>query len=111
MCKDAIDSYCDINHQSKFTKSIIVRGHPGAGKTFCMLYTALYTISKGLNIVTTSQMDKRALQLGGKNWHQLLMLGTDQNQTPHSKYGIATAKIERHSKMLIFLNKSTCSIW
>ena len=61
LCKDAIDSYCDINHQSKFTKSIIVRGHPGAGKTFCMLYAALYAISKGLNIVTTSQMAKRAL--------------------------------------------------
>ena len=103
LCKDAIDSYCDINLQSKFTKSIIVRGHPGAGKTFCMLYAALYAISKGLNIVTTSQMAKRALQLGGKHWHKLLMLGTDHNQTPHRKSGIAIAKIERNAKMLNFL--------
>jgi hypothetical protein len=68
-----------------------------------MLYAALYAISKGLNIVTTSQMAKHALQLSGKHWHKLLMLGTDRNQTPHSKAGIAIAKIERNSKMLNFL--------
>ena len=65
-CKKAIDSYCDVLQQTSFTKSVIIRGHPGAGKIFFMLYATMYAISKGLNIITTAQMAKRALQLGGK---------------------------------------------
>ena len=40
----AIDSYCDILQSTRFTKSVIIRGHPGSGKTFFMLYATLYKI-------------------------------------------------------------------
>ena len=86
-CKNAIDSYCSMLHQTQFTKSVIIRGHPGAGKTFCMLYATIYAISKGLNVITTAQMAKRALQLGGKHWHNFMCIASDENITTHALKG------------------------
>ena len=71
-------------------------------KPFFMLYAAFYALSKGLNIVTTSQMAKYALKLGGKHWHKLVMIGTDKNQTPHGRDGISISKVESNAKMLNF---------
>ena len=39
-----------------------------------MLYATLYVILKVLNMITTAHMAKRALQLGGKHWHDLFFL-------------------------------------
>ena len=32
----AIDSYCDILQSTRFTKSVIIRGHPGAENNFIL---------------------------------------------------------------------------
>ena len=72
-CQKAIDLYCDIVQSTRFIKSVNIRGHPGAGKKICMLYATLYAISMGINVITTSQMDKRVLQLGGKHWHNIFV--------------------------------------
>ena len=57
-CVHAINSYCNIFNNKILIKSVNIRGHPGTGKTFCMLYATLYAISKGLNVVTTTMMYK-----------------------------------------------------
>ena len=73
-CKKSIDSYYDILQSTRFTKSVIIRGNPGSRKTSCILYATLYAISKRKNLITNDHMDKPALQLGGKNRHNLFYL-------------------------------------
>ena len=72
-CQKSIDSYCDILKSTRFTKSVIIRGHRGVGRKKIMLYDTLHAISKGLNVITTAQMDKRALQLCGKHWQNIFV--------------------------------------
>ena len=43
------------------TKYVIVRGHPGAGKIFYMLYMIVYAMTQGLMITTTAKMNHRSL--------------------------------------------------
>ena len=63
-CVNAIDQYIDPSHDD-YVKNVGIRGFPGAGKTWCMMYCKLYAMSKGLKVTTTAIMCKRALQLGG----------------------------------------------
>ena len=74
LCKEAIDNYCNVNEQVHFTKNIGIRGFPGGGKTWCMMYCMLYAISKGLTVCTTAMMCKRALHLGGVHVNQVFKL-------------------------------------
>ena len=69
-----IDRYANLADNQHFGKNTIIRGFPGAGKTWCMQYILLYAISKGLNVITTAIMAKRAMFLGGKHWHYLLCI-------------------------------------
>ena len=96
-CKDAIDSYCNIMNQTTLTKSVIIRGHPGAGKTFCMLYMALYSISKGLYSTGAAKMCHRSLQMGTQHWHLILcLLGNEDNvRNPYRRAELAVARIRR----------------
>ena len=66
-CIGAIDSYRLTLFQDTYTKNVGIRGFPGGGKTWCMIYCALYAVSKGLRVITTSMMSKRSLQLGGSH--------------------------------------------
>ena len=40
-CQKSIDFYCDVLQYTRFTKSVIIRGHTGAGKK---MYTICYII-------------------------------------------------------------------
>ena len=73
-CVEAINSYRDLSSQGVYIKNVGIRGFPGSGKSWSMMYCMLYAISKGLNVVSTAMMCKRALQLGGIHIHQLFML-------------------------------------
>ena len=42
--RESIDTYCNMTTQTTLTKSVVIGGHPGEVKTFCMLYIALYSI-------------------------------------------------------------------
>jgi predicted GIY-YIG superfamily endonuclease len=96
LCKNAIDSFSDIHTQTTMTKSIVVRGHPGAGKTFCMYYMMIYALSKGLMILPTAKMSHRALQLGGINWDKFLCLrASSGNVNPHRKAELAISRIQK----------------
>ena len=102
-CCQQIDSYSDITNQTRYTKNFIFRGSPGSGKTFCLVYCTLYAISKGLNVMTTAMMAKRALQLGGIHWHVILCLPTERNLTPHRRAELAILKLMRDPKKIDFL--------
>ena len=68
-CKKTIDAYTTLSNI--FTKSLCIRGFPGAGKTWSILIIAVYAICRGLTISSTAMMAKRVIQLGGKHWHYL----------------------------------------
>ena len=72
-----IDQYSDYrNGQSHFTRSCILAGAPGSGKSFFSMYTLLYVLSKGLRVCSTSVMAKRSNFLGGVHIHMFFQLRT-----------------------------------
>ena len=104
LCKKAIDSYINPSSQLTLTKSVAIRGHPGAGKTFCMLYVVIYAITKGLFISPTAKMSHRALQLGGLNWDKILCLrGSETNINGHRRAELAINQIRKNRKREDFL--------
>ena len=102
-CVNAIDSHCNILNQNVYTKNVAIRGFPGGGKTWCMMFIAIYAISKKLNVITTAMMAKRALQLGGRHWHKFLCIPTGQNLTPHRRAELAIIQLLRDPKRLDFV--------
>jgi len=100
---NSIDEITDIWKASKFTKNVIVRGFPGAGKTFCMCYCMLYALSKGLNCISTAIMSKRSIELGGIHWHKLLCIPTDPNLSIWRRAEIAIDRLQRKPKYLALL--------
>ena len=99
-CVEAINSYRDLSSQGVYIKNVGIRGFPGSGKSWSMMYCMLYAISKGLNVVSTAMMCKRALQLGGIHIHQLFMLPVEDALTPHRKAELAILKLLRNPKKL-----------
>ena len=73
-CTETIDRYLDLWQQKTYTKNIGIRGVFGGGKTWCAMYSTLYAISQGLNVMTTAALANRALQLGRCHYHKLLCL-------------------------------------
>lgn len=100
---DAIDSITDFTRQSSFTKHVGIRGFPGGGKTWCMMYCVLYAISKGLRLTTTALMAKRSLQLGNSHFHKIFMLPTESKYSSSQQADIAILRILRDPKKLHFL--------
>ena len=94
-CKESIDKYCDILAQNTFNKCVVLRGFPGSGKTWTMQYIALYAASKGLNIMTTAMMARRAITIGGSHIHNLFCLPTENNLSVHRCAELAIVKILR----------------
>jgi hypothetical protein len=101
-CIDAIDQYRNPSHDS-YIKNVGIRGFPGAGKTWCMMYCQLYAISKGLKVTSTAWMCKRALQLGGTHIHQLFKLPTDDYLNPHRRAELAILQLMKKPKLMDFI--------
>ena len=104
-CKDAIDSIMNFTSQTTMTKSVVIRGYPGAGKSFCMLYMTIYAISQGLFVKPVAKMSHRGLQIGGTNWDKLLFLHGDdhQNKSIHCRAEVAINKIKKDRKKEDFI--------
>ena len=49
ICKKSVDKYCNIMTHTNLKESVVIRGHPGSGNNFCMLYITLYIMPKGFN--------------------------------------------------------------
>lgn len=101
LCTRAIDSYTAVSHI--FTKSAGIGGFPGSGKTWSMEYCVIYALCQGLCVVTTAQMARRAIQLGGKHWHYLFCLPTEKGLSAHRKAELSITKILRDPKKLNFI--------
>jgi predicted GIY-YIG superfamily endonuclease len=90
---DAINKYNNLSDQLVQTKNIGIRGFPGGGKTWCSLYLAVYAMSKGLLVLPTAMLAKRAIQLGGIHWHKLFSIPTNKNMNLHRKAELAIIQI------------------
>ena len=84
---------------------MVIRGHPGAGNTLCMLYNALYSISKGFYSTGTSSMCHRSLQIGTQHCHLILCLcgNKDNVKNPYHLADISVRIIRRISIVEYFL--------
>jgi hypothetical protein len=98
-----IDKYINPGNQTVFTKNVGIRGFPGSGKTWCSLYIAIYGLSKGLIVLPTALLAKRALQLGGTHWHKLFYIPIEKNLGIHRKAELALSSIIRDAKLLHLL--------
>ena len=68
-CKEIIDTCCNVVTQPHLTKSVVIRGHTGSGKSLCLLYIVLYRILKGLYSTGTARMCHHLLQMVTQHWH------------------------------------------
>ena len=107
LCCTQIDKYCNIDDQSTYTKNVGIRGFPGSGKTWCALYTAIYAMSKGLFVLPTAMLAKRAIQLGGIHYHKLFCIPTEKNISLHRRAELALIQIlkdPRKMHILLYLD-------
>ena len=84
-------------------KNVVIRGFPGDGKTWCMMYCILYACSKGLIVICTAMMCKRALKLRGIHFHQLFLVPIEECLTPHRRAELAILKLLRNPKNIELL--------
>ena len=103
LCCQQIDKYVNMSDQSTFTKCVGIRGFPGSGKTWCSLYVSLHALSKGLVVLPTALLAKRAIQLGGKHWHKMFYIPTERNLGIHRRAELAIISILRDAKTLHLL--------
>ena len=86
---ETINSYRDFTHQTTYTKNVGIRGSPGGGKTWCMMYMLLYAIAQGNIVTTTAMMCKRAIQIGGTHVHQLFRNPIENTASAHRQAELA----------------------
>lgn len=98
--KRTIDKYCTPG--ATFTKSAGIRGFPGSGKTWTMLMCVMYAKAKGLKVITSAQMSRRSIQIGGKHLAFLFCLPYEKGLTTHRKAEMAVLYLERNPKKWIF---------
>ena len=70
----AINKYIDYTGQFNFVKCKVIAGIPGSGKSFILNYMALYAMSKGLKVLMTELMARRAVNIGGIHLHKLFFI-------------------------------------
>ncbi len=97
-----LDTYANIANVI-FVKSTIIRGSAGSGKSFCMVYSIVYSLSKGLLAMTTAMMARRSNCLGGKHIHILFCLPTEKNMSPQRAAEIAIAQLGRYPERINLL--------
>ena len=100
---ETINSYRDFTHQTTYTKNVGIRGIPGGGKTWCMIYMLLYAIAQGNIVTTTAMMCKRAIQIGGTHVHQLFRNPIENTASAHRQAELAILSLMRKPEKLDFL--------
>ena len=102
LCVGQVSKYRqNTNDESRCIKNPIVYGSPGAGKSYVGSMTVLYTLSQGLNIISTALMALRAQALGGLHLHEIFKLPTSDGASiaPFAAANQAIQKIERKTHL------------
>lgn len=69
---ESVNDFLDALGSNRLAKGVLYNGAPGAGKTFVLQCVGMYAIGLGLNVMSSSLMGIRAVELGGLNLHQLV---------------------------------------
>ena len=75
-CTDVINKYCELTN--KFQKCTGITWIYRKQKNWTMEYCILHAFLWGLNIITTSKMERRSIQLGSNNIVYLLNLSVEK---------------------------------
>ena len=89
--------------QYSYTKNVGICGFPCGGKTWCMIYCILYSISKGLKVTSKAMICKRALKLCGIHIHKLFNIPTKENLTPHRWADLENLNLTNKPQNVYFL--------
>ena len=83
-------------------KDPVVYVAPGAGKSFVGSVAVLYSLARGLNVVSMALTALRAQALGGTHLHEFFKLPTSDTarMAPHTAANAALEKIRRKPELL-----------
>jgi predicted GIY-YIG superfamily endonuclease len=102
-CKLAIDTY--IAATSTYTKCRAITGGPGCGKTFVLNLLVLYSMSRGLSVMVTCLLAKRADLLGGIHVHSLFCIPVNERASVQRLAELAVIKLYKHPDKLALLQR------
>ena len=99
--REAIQSYMMVSLHT--TKSIIICGGPGTGKTFQLCIACAYALSQGLNVVITAAMAERAISLGGRHIHYLFCIPGENITNIHHLIDKLIRGLNKNAERIQFL--------
>ena len=85
------------------TKSVLIVGGPGTGKTTCLQAIGLLSMSRGLNTGLGTVMSERSKQLGGQHLSKWFLIPVNERATPGRLAELAIARLVRDPKQLALL--------
>jgi len=85
------------------TKSVLIIGGPGTGKTTCMEAIGLLCMSRGLNTGLGTVMAERGKQLGGQHFSKWFLIPVNERATPGRLAELAIARLMRDPKQLALI--------
>jgi predicted GIY-YIG superfamily endonuclease len=85
------------------TKSILICGGPGTGKTFQMRLACTYAMSKGLTTTITAVMAERALFLGGRHIHYLFCIPGENTRNMNKQIDQSIRGLNQNPERIQFL--------
>ena len=98
-----IDRYCDP--ATDVSKNLLIAGPPGVGKTHCMGHGILYSLCRGLTVMTTAVLADRAFMLGGRHLHKLFQLRVRDQGSPHRLAELAIIALQKKPELFAFLRR------
>ena len=102
-CKLTIDKYAAATSTS--TKCRAITGGPGCGKTFVMIVSIIYAMSRGLNVVVTCLLAKRADFLGGIHIHSLFCIPVNESASIQRLAELAVINLYKNPEKLALLQR------
>lgn len=93
--KRAVDKYCRQFGVTSRTRGVLTHGSPGAGKTYVSFLTVLYSLSRGLRVMTSALMAFRSQCIGGIHLHKLFSLEVSKSNNIFRLAELAVEKLHR----------------
>jgi hypothetical protein len=102
-CKESMNKYSAAT--STFTKCRAIAGGPGCGKTFIMVVSAVYGMSRGLCVMITCLLAKRADLLGGIHVHNLFAIPVHESASVQRLAELAVISLYKSPERLGLLQR------